>query len=650
MILCVLPAGLGATRYLSEAERPATATRVAYVVGHLAEEELLAFLATASAMDPTRVVLLDTPAAAPYLKDFLKEYRPERVVAVGSFTDTPADRDRRLGVTLMEPANGKAAPPGSAGQVVVCPAQPRRVLLHAACLAGAVRAPLIVTRGDENEAKDLVHQLTQWKARQVFAGGGAAKLLHGNADFKVVELTDEGEVASAAREWQLRRGKFKALLVANPADTERGSGLSSLAPGLAVQRQAALLLTNEAGDNTAALVDSILQDRDIRPADALVLLGDLKAIPMERRPNPVAGKDAEIEMEPLTPTGDGPFSFATGRLFHRDRGIVALTLARQRLLAHSREPRKALIASNPGGSLPLMEIFSRHTALELGNRGYQTTALFDHQVNKRDLRRLLPEQDIFLWEGHYKTMVEDYQVPAWTERLRPSLMFLQSCLALNETEAQPFVERGAVALVGSSTRIYSATGGAFTLAFFDALLYDEQSLGGALRQAKNFLLVYSILKQKRLGGNSKLSGANLRSAWAFTLWGDPLLRLPAPAPPQDGLSAAGHEVRGDTIILARPRATYRRVTTEEYTAHAWPNARLAGLVTKNEGNGRQLVPLLFAEVRLRPPTPASRPRLHSKIGDDRWAFVWDGRRETGYLLVVPPRRGEGDIRFEVRWQ
>src|SRR5438094_10292940 len=117
-----------------------------------------------------------------------------------------------------------------------------------------------------------------------------------------------------------------------------------------------------------------------------------------------------------------------------------------------------------------MEMFSRHTARELQNCGYQTTPLFEEDVNKDDVRRLLPEQDLFLWEGHYKTMVENYQLPTWTEPLRPSLVVLQSCLALNEPEAMPLIQRGAVAVVGSSTRTYSGTGGAFTLAFFDAVL------------------------------------------------------------------------------------------------------------------------------------------------------------------------------------
>ena len=63
---------------------------------------------------------------------------------------------------------------------------------------------------------------------------------------------------------------------------------------------------------------------------------------------------------------------------------------------------------------------------------------------------------------------------------RPALVFLQSCLALNEKEALPLFERGAVAIVGSPTRNYSGSGGAFALAFFDAMLYDGRSLGGAM--------------------------------------------------------------------------------------------------------------------------------------------------------------------------
>jgi hypothetical protein len=72
------------------------------------------------------------------------------------------------------------------------------------------------------------------------------------------------------------------------------------------------------------------------------------------------------------------------------------------------------------------------------------------------------------------------------------------------------------------------------------LLYDDQSLGGALRQGKNFLQCYARLKPKRLDGTARLDGANQRSAWAFTLWGDPTLKLSRPSPAADALKPLTH--------------------------------------------------------------------------------------------------------------
>src|SRR5262249_41486375 len=159
-------------------------------------------------------------------------------------------------------------------------------------------------------------------------------------------------------------------------------------------------------------------------------------------------------------------TFATGRLFHDDLGVFTLLLARSHLLEGAASSGQALVVSNPGGGLELLETFSRNTVHELHNAGFRTTARFEDEVTPEEVRRLLPQQDIFLWEGHYRTMVDKFGFPKWDEPLRPALIFLQSCLALNEAEGQPLFQRGAVALVGSATRTYSATGGSFTLAFF----------------------------------------------------------------------------------------------------------------------------------------------------------------------------------------
>ena len=81
-----------------------------------------------------------------------------------------------------------------------------------------------------------------------------------------------------------------------------------------------------------------------------------------------------------------------------------------------------------------------------------------------------------------------------------------------------------------------------------------------------------------------------------------------------------------------------------------PNGRLAGLVTRaGEDEDRNLVPLLFAEVRVTPPVAGRVPRLRSRLSSQNYVFVWDSRRDVGYLLVLPPSHERGDLRFEVRW-
>jgi hypothetical protein len=325
-------------------------------------------------------------------------------------------------------------------------------------------------------------------------------------------------------------------------------------------------------------------------------------------------------------------------------------LARQRLLRKHPGKRHVLVVSNPAGGLPLLEAFSRNTVLEFRNAGYRTTAIFGRAANRTRIRRALPKQDIFLWEGHHSILIKTYHVHEWTEPLRPALIFLQSCLALEDYKAQPFLHRGALAVVGSSTRTYSASGGALTLAFFDALHYDRQSLGGGLRHAKNFLLAYALLKQKRLGKEATRGGANLRTAWAFTLWGDPTVVLPPARRPKHALAPVEPQVRGNTIVIALPDTAYARVTKNPYQTEMRPNARLAGLLKEGDEGGRLLVPFVFAEVRLPRAPRGKQPVLKTRLPGRQWVFCWDGRRKCGYLLVTPRNQELRELRFHVRWQ
>lgn len=643
----------------------AQAERVVFLGDPLTDEEAIAFTSAVAASGHPGVLLLDVPAATRYLRAFLADFRPERVVPVGRFAEGVRDLEARLGVRVAEPLRCRHGRPvglwkalfPKAERVVVCPAEPRPLLLQSACLAAALRAPLFVVRRTATNQEELRRWLANWGTSEVYAAGAAAKLCASLPDVRVRRLPDAVAVAVCYRRLQGKQGPIRTLVVANPADTRKGLGsMSLLAPWLAVQRRAALLLTNDQGDNTASLVQRAVQEPALQQADVLLLAADLRAIPMERRPNPAAGKDEFIEMEPLTPTGAEPFTFATGRLFHDELGLVTLLLARQRLLTAPRrsEPRRALVVSNPGAGLPLLETFSRYTTRELDNCGYQTTARFGHAVCKDELRRLLPEHDIFLWEGHHSTLIKEYGFAEWTEPLRPSLVFLQSCLALTACKVQPLIQRGAVSVIGSSTRVYSASGGAFSLSFFDALLYEQQSVGGAMRQAKNFLLAYSLLKEKRLGKSAKLAGANLRSAWAFTLWGDPTLQLPPPAeiPAPGRLRGVSHQVRGNTIVVSLPKSGYPPILSGQYLARMRPNARMAGLLSKDvvEKDSRCLVPFVFVEVHLPRARSGQTPRLRCRLPDDHWVFNWDRRRRCGYLLVTPRPQDQRELRFHIDWQ
>jgi hypothetical protein len=647
-------------------DRPESKRIVYLVSSGFPDESVICLTSNIAACEHASVVLIDSAKLTQQLKQFLSDFHPDRVVAVGTFKERLADLEQRLEVKISRLVPWTRGPPlelwkelfPSAESMVLCPPEPRHQLLQAACLAGALRAPLWLTTGNAEENVLLRRQLVEWNTRQVYAVGDAAQLVaklelaKEEVFAKRIRLRDADAVAQAHRRILRQQGLIENLVVANPADGKRGlTNLSPLAPWVAIQRRAALLLTKENGDDAGDTIQQGLRTRDLSHAESLFLVGDLSALPMERRPNPVVGKDAYIEMEPMTPAGNEPFTLATGRLFADDPSLIPLLLARQKLLAGRGNTSKALVVSNPSGGLPLLETFSRNTTQELLNTGYQTTALFGREVNPDGLRELLPQQDIFLWEGHYATLMKEYKMNEWTEPMRPALVFLQSCLALSDDKAQSFFHRGAVSVLGTSTRTYSASGGACALAFFNALLYDHQTVGGSLRSAKNFLLAYSLLKEKRLGKSAKLSGANLRSAWAFSLWGDPTLKLPPPLAPEESLPAVHHVVHGRAIIVTLPGASHQKAISSKYRAQMPPNGRLAGLITPDEDDEdiKHLIPFLFVEVHLPKVPEGKEPRLHSKLPETRWVFCWDARRKCGQLLFMPRAKDRDELRFYVDW-
>ncbi len=662
LALSLCPARDGAAPPTPAVDVAVTPGRTVYLSGKLAEEDFIAFSANLAATGRPDVLLVDMPTRRDSIRRFLDAFHPDAIVPVGPNAEAARDLTSAVERPTVEPVVWQHRPPlaflkkwfDHTDRVVLCPANDRRLLLQSAALAGALHAPLLLSRGEDGEAADYRKLLSDWKTQEVYAVGpkdDTVALLRDLPHVRTIRLADEATVAASILRHRLADGPVPTLVVANPVDTRAGSAMSLLAPWLATTHNAVLLLTNAGGDNTQALVSEAVRHPRIRGAENLIIAADLQSIPAERRPNPIAGKDAFIEMEPLTPDGDSAFSFATGRLFHEDIGVVCLQLARQKLLdaLPAGSPRKAMVVSDPGGDLPLLGMFSKSTLRELRNCGYHTTAMFGDEIQAAEVRRLMGKQDIFLWEGHHSTLIKQFGFAEWTEPLPPSLVFLQSCLALTDTKTHHLFERGAVAVVGTSTRTYSGSGGAFSLAYFDALMYDQRSLGGSLRQAKNFMLCYGILKEKRLGKEAKLTGANQRSSWAFTLWGDPTVKLPAPPPPGEPQAAVKTEAHGSSIVLTLPDTAYSKITSGKFSAEMRPNARLAGLISKDVDDEKHLVPFVFAEVELPKGANHHTPHLHSRIPESHWAFVWDERRHSGYLLVTPRPRDQRELRFHITW-
>jgi hypothetical protein len=633
--LLILAAGLLAftPRTDSRAQAPAAQQGTTVILASgLADPDLIALSVNTATGMPDADFLMDTPRAETTLKPFLDRHKPAKMIRVG-----PKEQDAVAFSWSLFP---------KAEHVVVAPRAPNDLLLQAATLAGTMQAPLVLLADGPDPLKGLQDVVTARGTKEVFAVGAAATPCKGLKGVEVRSLGDVKEVTALLHKAMTHTGRVSTLVLANPADPK---GTAALAPWIAVKHKAALLLTDAKGGNTVAVVDAAL--KEFPHADSLIVAADFDAIPTVKRDNPAAGKDEQIDVEPWMPAGEEPITLSSGRLFHPDRAIVPLMLAGQRRLEKNPDPPKVLIASNPGDGLPLLETFSRNTGRELQNAGYKVTGLYGKsELTGKELRELLPQHDIFLWEGHYRTLIDTYEMPKWTEQLRPSVIFLQSCLALNPAEGGLLFDRGAVAMVGSPNRTYSASGGAISLAFFDALAYEGKPIGPAMRSAKNFLICYSILKDKRLGDAAKLSGANKRAAWVFSVWGDPTLKLPKAIPPADALPSLQTEVVKNTIALMPPAAKYPATEVTPYRAEMWPGGRLAGLTTADPDASHRLVPLAFAEIPLLDGPAGMVPKLTSKLPGNNWVFRWDARRKVGYLLALPREKDGNRIEFKVKWE
>jgi len=618
--------------------------------------DLVTVSTTLATAEPESLMLLDSVESSLYLRTFLADWKPRRLVVIATRSGAGQDIATRIGIdpnAVLSPLEIQTRLFANAPEVIVCPNDASPELLQAACLAGVRKAPLVSIDPAGLRLAGLLDALARWRTERITLVGSAARLRPWLDGWKLTLLRDADAVQTAHRLDLARSGAIQTVVLTNPFEKlDAPDTMAALGPWLALRKRAVLRFTRADGEDASDVVARTLKEPRLTKAEYLILAGSLRSLPPELRPNPIASdRDRQIETEPSNPTEDGePVSLAVGRLFHPDRAIVPLMQARQAALVadlKDRSPR-VLIASNAGGGLPMLELFSRATIAELRNVGWSVTATLGNQVNEDEVRKQMRRHDVFLWEGHQSTLIHTWGYPRWAETTPPQLVVLQSCLALEEAKVLPILSRGAIGVVGTSTRMYSGSGGASSLAFFDSLAYEGQTLGGAMRQTKNLLIAYAQLKEQRVTDATR-TGANVRAARTFTLWGDPTFRLataPMPTVPPVSMTVAR-----DRVSVTLPEERLPALTTPQYRATLPANGRLAGLVhPPAEKNGpREMVPLLFGEIALHAPGGDLVPRLTGTLPSSRRVFLYDARRECGTLLIAPTPSGEG-FKFRVQWE
>jgi hypothetical protein len=225
------------------------------------------------------------------------------------------------------------------------------------------------------------------------------------------------------------------------------------------------------------------------------------------------------------------------------------------------------------------------------------------------------------------------------------VVVLQSCHSLEEPTNRRILDLGGVGLVGSTTNVYSASGSAFVKAFCDGLLYRNQTVGEALRDARNYFLCLAALK-KQLG--HKETAKAYRAALSFGFWGDPEIRL-FPS----SLRAGKEPVMATftdphTVKISTPRYRLPEAKNEKYLVRMFPGSQVAGIVKKLKNKPiRRLTPFYF--FRLEAPAgfdaDGYRRLEYNESASERSVFLEDPLKRFVYILYFPEKEAKSKTSF-----
>ncbi len=471
-------------------------------------------------------------------------------------------------------------------------------MLRSAALAGATGSALLPL--GEAGGRDDLTMIGGWRLGAIYVTRPA--LEWAEAARAVASAVVELPSADAFTTTYLRALKSRptAVVITNPLDRRSlfsPSSLSLLAPLVSAVHRAPLFLVEDAPPENIEQATLAFIERHALSPSHVILVGDELALRSHRVADPVlaaggpeargGGTDVRVELFSDIDR-DEPQALAVGRIVGEGAGQASATLARQYHLPRGAPARPVLFFTNADGIFPLGETISRTTAAELRNVGVAVKGYYGEKISHALIQRSLTATDVLVWEGHARDLTLEEQ-GGIAAKGAPALVVLQGCYTFDRSDPFILMDKGTIAIVGTSTAIYSAPGSALARAFFDALLYENADLGTATRNARNFLLALTHLQRARKHADWRKT---YRAALAFALWGDPTLRpgLGTVEPKLAPMTWARDE---NGLTLAIPARGLERVVVGPYVAEPPPRSMLSGLLLREAGTERRRVKELF---------------------------------------------------------
>lgn len=471
-------------------------------------------------------------------------------------------------------------------------------LLRAAAFAGASGSALLPL---EERAMPPPGTLSAWHLGTLYLTPSAAQWAEPARAVvpRVVKLAD----ADALTRELIRvlEKRPSVVVVADPSDREgffSPSSLSLLAPLVSALHRAPLVLARHAEPERIERHVLAFVDRHELSPSHVVLVGDEIAVPSHRIPDPVlaaGGPEARgggtvIRVELFSQIHrERPQDLVVGRIVAEGASQGSVVLARQYHRPQSGPAKPVVFLSNADHVFRLGETISRSTAAELRNVGVPVRAYYGEEITQSLIQQSLTVTDMLVWEGHVRDLTLEEQGGIAVSGA-PEVVVLQGCYTFDRSDPFILMDKGTVAILGTSTAVYSAPGSGLARAFFDAILYDGVDLGTATRNARNYLLALAQLQRAREHADWRKT---YRAALAFALWGDPTFRPPL-KPRQPRISPVDWRMGQDGLTLTLPGGKLQEISVGPYRAELPPRAMLGGLLLRGDGEKQDLKELYYA--------------------------------------------------------